>query len=384
MAKLFTYCFLRVLCILNLIMLSSPPGTANPAQHALTVFIECTTNAGHSRTGSGVIVSETGHVLTARHIVSGTQTCTARRGSRLAKPAPLLQTDISESIPAEIDMLIMQIADPTRDSYPYATICKVSPTLERQFITSLAFSRMSKNLPSATRGIIANTNISPNGIVEVDLHLSKQRSGGPIFLEGQTTIIGIVAGVTVDPLELLADTFNMTAVNPAIGIGGVLSLSPHCNSLPQPATLSDDELASWKSLEPGNCDDLRRHLGAFPNGGYSTIAEALIVSEQIETVDEWKSGQAKELQFIEFNKHPQETEAAARNTLVAEISQSANAKCSPFNQATVRLGGEPSARYDMTCTTSASGATCEAEGFFICPILNLHSVTTSQCGEVLK
>ena len=294
---------------------SAKPGFANDAQRETTVFVECIRADGKASTGSGVIVSETGHVLTARHVVPDGGTCSARLGSRLADAKPLEAIPVNADIPDQVDALFLRIRDPDRGTYPFARFCPVSQSLDRQLITALAFGKLSEDHPSASRGILANTGILPAGIVEVDLHLSRQRSGGPIFLDGQTAIIGIVSGVLLDTLLPMPDTYKMTAINAVAGLAGFLEQSPLCDALPPPVELTEAEFQSWQAIRPGNCDDLRRHLGRFPNGGYSGIAKALIASEIETTVEVWKPGLTRELTLLEYSYPPQATEAAARAQL---------------------------------------------------------------------
>lgn len=373
--------FAKVVSFLTALMgLPVLSAASSDAQREVTVFIECVTDTGKTRTGSGVVVSEIGHVLTARHVVSRSTACTARIGSRLADPIGLEAVSESDEIPDSVDAQIMRIKDPPDKSFAFATTCMVNANLDRQFITALAYSRMSKDLPSASRGIISTTDVSTDGIVEIDLHLSRQRSGGPIFLDGQTAIVGIVKGVEVDRVELLADTYKMTALNPLVGLGSILSESPYCNALPPPVEITETELESWASLEAGNCNDLKRHLAAFPAGGYSEIAQALILSERVERFEVWKPGLTRELALYEFGYPPQATEAAARSVLENTID--AKARCRPLYQTSMRAGDDPTARYDVTCRTTSAGTSCNAEGLYLCPVEERQLVTKSYCGSL--
>ena len=199
------------------------------ANNAMTVYVECK----HPKQpelpvfkGTGVVVSEVGHVLTAEHVMPEGYECEgALENNTLARRQ--LQVDFKDyRLSEKIDGKLLRFIASTGESFEYATYCAAGREHLGKGIVVKGFHGKSKGLPSATLGILSTYIPDHRGILETDANTVGGKSGGPVFLQNTDTIIGIVAGAEFDPSGLPAYYGVLTAE--ALTEFGVLERSPNC------------------------------------------------------------------------------------------------------------------------------------------------------------
>lgn len=164
------------------------------ANDALVVYIECTAPDDVKTQGSGVLVSEQGHVLTARHVVPKGAKCRASIGNSTREMRGIRPSFESRKIDGDFDALLMEFGADANETFPYAPICALSNDLKEKEIIAKGFHSDSFGPPSSTNGILSNIKPNFNGIIETSAMTVNGKSGGPVFLKDTDTILGIVAG----------------------------------------------------------------------------------------------------------------------------------------------------------------------------------------------
>jgi len=154
-------CLLPVLAVLN-------PGLAL-AQNDLVVQIRCDDD-GRVGKGSGVIVSATGNILTASHVIPEGATCTASIGSTHSEPHPV--TLIKRAAEPFDAALLKFDAPPLLEQS--AAACP--PTLEQEILT-VGFHSKVVGAPARKEGIISKVEII-DGQLEITAPIIPAESGG--------------------------------------------------------------------------------------------------------------------------------------------------------------------------------------------------------------
>jgi len=175
--------------------------TAASANDDLVIRIQC-----GDVLGSGVIVSEDGHVLTAAHVAKYGN-CVARIGTTKAEPIPLKDPRLDETFDAAVLRL-----DGKHHFEDYARVCPLAPEMKERQIVTAAFSAKIVGPPAR-----------------------KAESGGPVFLRKTSSIVGIVKGADFDASTGLPIR-KMTPVDQVMELG--LTLADDCAPNPEGATIN--------------------------------------------------------------------------------------------------------------------------------------------------
>lgn len=163
------------------------------AEDQIVVQIVCD-KAGVVSSGSGVIVSVSGDVLSAAHVMPEGPTCTARIGATTGTPLPV--TGIRRAGNA-LDAILAKLE--TAETFArFATVCPLEE--EREIVTAGFHSRLTGK-PARKDGIISKIEME-RGTVEITAPIIPAESGRPVFLRGTTTIVGIVWGIKSDALGM--------------------------------------------------------------------------------------------------------------------------------------------------------------------------------------
>jgi len=225
------------------ILVSASQAAAN---NRLVVYIECKNPKQPELPlfkGTGVIVSPEGHVLTAEHVMpEGYECLGAIENNTIAKRQ--LQVDFKDyQLSDKIDGKLLRFIASSGEEFEYANYCPAQSDNVGDVIVVKGFHGKSRGLPSATLGILSTYIPDHRGILETDANTVGGKSGGPVFLQGTNTIIGIVAGAEFDPSGLPAYYGVLTAE--ALVQFGILELAPICGGT-QPATspeIEEDKVA---------------------------------------------------------------------------------------------------------------------------------------------
>lgn len=241
------------------------------ANNRLVVYVECSNPKKPELPvfkGTGVVISEEGHVLTAEHVVPEGYECVgALENNTIARRQ--LQVDFKDyQLSEKIDGKLLRFIASSGEVFEYATYCPATAGNVGDVIVVKGFHGKSKGLPSATLGILSTYIPNPRGILETDAQTVGGKSGGPVFLQNTNTIIGIVAGAEFDPSGLPAYYGVLTAE--ALAQFGVLQVAQNCGG---PAK-SDDLLASPASPAPALAEQPATEPTVQPVAATATPTEA--------------------------------------------------------------------------------------------------------------
>ncbi|TCP41876.1 S1 family peptidase [Rhodovulum marinum] len=178
-------------------LMSAAPGLADEVADTV-IYIECTDRDGKLRVGSGVLVSEKGHVLTAEHVAPPGSNCVGAQGVADSRNAePLIRAP--ERVPGSFDVALLQFARTA--TRPFLKFCPLDDGMIRKRIFAAGFPNGTESFnPSFRSGIMSTTRMTSDGIIETDSLLTQGMSGGPILADDEKTLIGIVSGAKFDDL----------------------------------------------------------------------------------------------------------------------------------------------------------------------------------------
>ena len=171
----------------------APLAAAQDDPSQSVVFIQCTDGAGKASTGSGIIFSDKGHVLTAAHVVLQDSSCKGLIGRADGLPTREL---VIRHRSTDFDFAILQFNPNASDNFKAADI---SPSVESYLGSPVKAIGFPLNITTLTTraGTVANTNVDQNGLFDVGTDTARGMSGGPVIANG--TIIGLIAGADPDP-----------------------------------------------------------------------------------------------------------------------------------------------------------------------------------------
>ncbi len=221
---------------------------AEPADIDKTiVFIHCATKDGKQIRGSGVLVSERGHVLTAGHVVKDADKdkCYGSIGFANADGGdPLI---MQTQAPPPDDAALLRFNKP--GPYEYVRYCQLEDWMVRRDIYAAGYPGDTKTgTPSYRKGVLSSVFPNSNGVLETDSQTVAGMSGGPVFASDLKSFIGIVVGAQFDPLGTVSYYGNSSTE----GFKDQFHLTPsnkpcyhRTRDIPLPP-----ELTSWKPSGP--------------------------------------------------------------------------------------------------------------------------------------
>jgi|GEM_PF-2901419 len=199
-------------------------------------YIECTvTNeqGGQTKTtGSGVVVSPRGHVLTARHVAPSGSVCRASLSVREENNTERL-VHRPNSI-GGYDVALLQLS--RTDDYDFLKYCPLSDNMIRKPIFTAGFPLgTTTGKPSFRAGIMSTIFPTNRGFIETDSLMAEGMSGGPVLADDEKSLIGIISGA-----QFLADgTPEFYGITPIDGIQATqlqLQANPDGCYVPEPTT----------------------------------------------------------------------------------------------------------------------------------------------------
>jgi len=229
----------------------------------LVVHIECTGPKGKTSYGSGVLISADGHLLTAKHVVADGAECIGGIGSIEAEKMPL--EPISQSLKYDGMVLKLDAKTPRHASY-----CALTRKMQGRDIRVLAFHPGSVRGPSEAEGIVSSSELNGDGMFETTVPSVGGKSGGPAFLYGSTSLIGIVSGgafnAVSEKIDMLTPADKLAAIAP-------LKESESCEAVIDGYSVEDHQ----RILQEREAR-LRRDLGR------ASVAEKKLLFAQLDAV----------------------------------------------------------------------------------------------------
>lgn len=197
------------------------------------VYIKCTydgmPDVDPEPWGSGVLVSESGHILTAKHVVYGaskTEPPGLECFGSIGKSSESQKRLLPKKASSEHDAIILKHPD---DQTPFMKYCALSPQFARQEIFATGFPLKAKPafVPSSRLGILSTTE-TRDGIIETDGQTTEGMSGGAVSLARSNTLIGIVVGANTNDLGLVTDYAVLAAEDISDDLGRYMTEEPDC------------------------------------------------------------------------------------------------------------------------------------------------------------
>lgn len=262
---------LAALAALALPALAAAPARADIIGDTL-VYIECRDTAHpEPRRGSGVVISASGMVLTARHVVFGAE---ARRPEGLDCKGAIRHRNLPPSTlsfnlaSTTYDAAVLKL--PAAENMPHQRFCPLSPAMIRQAVIATGFPRLtSTGVPSSRQGILSTLEPDADGWIETDSATTTGMSGGMVTLARGGALIGIVSGAQPDPstgypnsfavlaAERLAPEFAQfgLAAHDAATCAGLPPVGPVMGTLPdgRPWQAGDPDLPLGMRADQGLC-----------------------------------------------------------------------------------------------------------------------------------
>lgn len=184
------------------------------------VYIECYAPDGeHVSSGSGVIVGDDGRILTAKHVVPPNASCKGVRGTGAKTPDRDL---VHGRRSKDYDAAVMRFVPNPGERFNPVRYVRLTPEMQGQSITAYGFpdkelrtangeSSNSTGQISARRGIISTTVPIKKGWIETDALTARGMSGGPVILDADNTLIGIITAATFDNLSSAPTNYGVLA-----------------------------------------------------------------------------------------------------------------------------------------------------------------------------
>ncbi|MBY2914136.1 serine protease [Rhizobium leguminosarum] len=217
MKQLF-YLVVTTTLMISIVHLSSAAGSQQPVRQSI-VYIQCTSASGVIKSGSGILVSEVGHVITAKHVIEGAASC---RGSIGVADAGATQTLVMQPGLAAVDVALLRFT--AAGKYQFAQYCDLPLEdwmLGKEILVAGFPVGTETGAPSFRKGVLSTVYVNGGGIVETDGQTVNGMSGGPVFDARMNGLVGLVIGAEFTPLgtvkyygilpiSMFAANFNLT------------------------------------------------------------------------------------------------------------------------------------------------------------------------------
>ena len=142
------------------------------------------------------------------------------------------------------------------------------------------------------------------------------------------------------------------------------------------------ERLAWQARRPRNCEDLKNHLGRFPQGAYRFQAQSLLADRRITESEVWTpTVQALRLAQSQGEKRLPSI-ALAKVDALARAQRQSDDLCRGFEATTIyrfkSAGPEPQ---EWDCATVDQGISCGFEGRVICQLDVKSTKQEETCGK---
>ena len=142
------------------------------------------------------------------------------------------------------------------------------------------------------------------------------------------------------------------------------------------------ERLAWQALRPGNCEDLRNHLGRFPEGAYRLQAQALLADHHLNEIESWAPVTHSLRLFESRGEKGLSNLALAKEDALARAQRRADHACHDFAETTIykfKSAGTEAEEWD--CAAVGNGVACGFEGQAICHLDGKSTKQEETCGK---
>ena len=176
--------------------------SGRPIDPTSIVYIECEGKNDEDQPirtrGSGVVVTDDGQVLTAKHVVPAKEaTCRGARGALAKMPVHFM---VERRRSRDFDATLLQFVEDVSEEGSYAPVRyrDINSGMSGETVSTFGFPLGTFGNATRRDGIISATFPDTQGLIDVDARTTRGMSGGPVVLE-TGELIGIVAGSDFDP-----------------------------------------------------------------------------------------------------------------------------------------------------------------------------------------
>ena len=236
------------------------------------VYIECYSESGErvSR-GSGVIIHEDGRLLTAKHVVPSDTTCKGVLGTGAETPT----RNLIRGRPSHYyDAMIMRFVPRQGETFNPIQYVRLQQDDRGESITAHGVPFDGVGQISRRTGTISTTVPNENGMIETNILTARGISGGPVILDANRSLVGIVGGVSLDPISALPTNYGVLLVEV---IANELEIEEYAPN--ESATLEDESRSQAGAYEEiGSTSEFLQ-----PKVGWSPYTSVLLVRHEKKT-----------------------------------------------------------------------------------------------------
>ncbi|MFL6820026.1 MAG: serine protease [Bradyrhizobium sp.] len=215
--------------------------------------------------GSGVVVSAVGEVVTALHVVKDGAGCFGTLG--YASPSggvPLVLQQQNK----DFDVALLRFTEPR--TYAFAKACRLEDWMVRSSIFATGYpGGTTTGVPSYRKGVLSTVFPNPKGVLETDGQTVAGMSGGPIFSSDLRALIGIVVGAQFAAGGGV-DYYGILPFERIRGQFGLAVADAPCYRKSREVVLPE-AVNSWKPRRDGDPLSTDVRLGVRPEDGFCFI-----------------------------------------------------------------------------------------------------------------
>ena len=139
---------------------------------------------------------------------------------------------------------------------------------------------------------------------------------------------------------------------------------------------------AWQARRPENCEDLRTHMGRFPEGAYHFQAQSLLADRHVQETEVW-TPLVQPLRMVEVRgESGLPNIALAKADALARAQHGADDLCRDFNATTIyRFKSARPEAQEWDCASVGKGVSCGFEGRAICQLDVKSTKQEETCGE---
>jgi hypothetical protein len=182
-------------------------------------------------------------------------------------------------------------------------------------------------------------------------------------------------------LMLIGGAFALNGFHSQEAVCSVPAISDACGTIGLGGQPTRSERLAWWARRPGNCEDLRKHAAAFPNGAYHNVAMAMLAAQQVTRTDVWVPSTRGPFPMYEPEKGSSVTKDAAKSAALVRAQKSAEAQCRLFAAGTLfRFKSAKAVPEDWDCDSSSTGVRCGLRFQTLCELEERKLEDRLTCG----
>ena len=193
-------------------------------------------------------------------------------------------------------------------------------------------------------------------------------------------------GTVVSAIVVCIGTFGSNAFHAQEKVCAVPGFQPTvsdlCGTFGFGGRPTKSERLAWQARRPGNCEDLRNHLGRYPEGAYRFQAQALLADRQVKAKEVWTPTE-QPLRLVELREeNGLPNVAIAKADALAQSQRRADDLCRDFGATTLyRFKSAKPEAQEWDCTAVGKRVACGFEGRAICQLDVKSTKEEETCGE---